>query len=280
MRQDDRGPFDRALRRARLSAYDPGEYAEQESFMLAGEILSLARRAGVGPGVSVLDLCCGVAGPGRLITRELGCTYLGVDASSSAIAIARERAADLPCRFQVSRVPPVPPGPFDVVLLLETMLAFADKERLVLEVAAALPEGGRFAFTLEEGSPLTEAERAAMPDADTVWLTPLPELLDVLQRCGLAVRWMKERSRAHGSMVDRLAAAFDAERHTIGEELGGRAVDDLVSAHRLWSDWLRRGRVRKFALVAEKVCASAGPGEPRAAHSRSGRVRAPTDRSV
>ena len=48
--------------------------------MSASEILSLAARAGIAPGVSVLDVCCGVAGPGRLITRELGCTYVGVDA--------------------------------------------------------------------------------------------------------------------------------------------------------------------------------------------------------
>src|SRR6186997_1841067 len=142
MNQDDRAPFVRALQRARASAYAPGEFVEQESFMGAAEILDLAEQAGVASGVSVLDLCCGVAGPGRFITRELGCAYLGVDCSSSAIEIARERAGDLPCRFEVARVPPVPPGPFDVVLLLETMLAFEDKETLLQGVAGALATGG------------------------------------------------------------------------------------------------------------------------------------------
>jgi len=70
VKQDERTPFDRALQRARLAAYAPGEFVGQESFMRAGEILSLARRAGIGPGVSVLDLCCGVAGPGRHIAAE------------------------------------------------------------------------------------------------------------------------------------------------------------------------------------------------------------------
>ncbi len=92
MRQDERAPFHQALQRARLSAYGPGEFVGQESFMRADEILSLAVRAGVGRGTSVLDLCCGVAGPGRYITSELGCTYLGVDLSADAIDIARERA--------------------------------------------------------------------------------------------------------------------------------------------------------------------------------------------
>ena len=103
MRQDDRAPFDRALHRARVSAYAPGEFVGQESFMTAGEIRALAVQAGIGPGATVLDLCCGIGGPGRFLTRELGCVYLGVDASASAVAVARERAGDLSCRFATAR---------------------------------------------------------------------------------------------------------------------------------------------------------------------------------
>ena len=119
----------------------------------------------------MLDLCCGIAGPGRFITRELGCSYLGVDVSPSAIEIARERAGDLACRFEVSRIPPVPPGPFDVVLLLETMLAFATRRRSLRDIRRT-EDGRAFRVHMEEGLPLTEAEQGQMPDADTVWLTP------------------------------------------------------------------------------------------------------------
>ena len=200
----------------------------------------------------MLDLCCGVAGPGRFITRELGCTYLGVDSSSSAIDIARERAGDLPCRFEVSRVPPVPPGPFDVVLLFETMLAFPEKETLLQEISQALTGGGRFAFTLEEGLPLTEAERARMPDADTVWLTPLEEMLAYLERVGLRVRWQDDCSDSHRAMADSLIDAFAADATEIAAQIGRQALEELLAAHRLWSDWLREGRVRKIAFVTEK----------------------------
>ena len=164
-------------------------------------------------GVSVLDLCCGVAGPGRFITRELGCTYLGVDSSSSAVDIARERAGDLPCRFELARIPPIPPGPFDVVLLFETMLAFPDKESLLEEISRALRPGGRFAFTMEEGLPLTEAERERMPDADTVWLTPLPEMLTCLERVGLRVRWQEDYSRSHRAVADSLLERVRRRRY-------------------------------------------------------------------
>ena len=235
-----------------MSAYAPGEFVEQESFMLATEIRALADQAGIEPGVSVLDLCCGVAGPGRLITRELGCTYLGVDLSPSAIDIASESAGDLPCRFEVSRIPPIPPGQFDVVLLFETLLAFPKKKTLLQEIAGALMTGGRFAFTAEAGPPLTEAERERMPDADTVWVTPLHDILNCLERLGLVVRWQEDFSRSHRAVADSLTEAFAADAADIAAQIGHRALEELLAAHRLWSEWLREGRVRKIALVAEK----------------------------
>lgn len=253
MRQDERVAFDTALERARRAAYPPGEFVGQESFMRASEIRALAGRAGIAPGVSVLDLCCGVAGPGRFVTAELGCSYLGLDSSPSAIGIARDRAEGLDCRFEVAQVPPLPAGPFDVVLLLETMLAFADKEPLLHAISAALPRGGRFAFTLEEGRPLTAAERRAMPDSDTVWLVPLPELVESLEEAGFRMRSTEECSGSHREMVDALTEAYAADRAAIAAEVGESALDELLAAHRLWGDWLGAGRVRKFAAVAEKV---------------------------
>lgn len=224
--------------------------------MLGGEILALARQAGIGPAVSVLDLCCGVAGPGRLITETLGCTYLGVDYSASALEVAREKAGELPCRFEVSRIPPIPAGPFDVVLMFETMLAFRDKYTLLEAVSEALTIAGRFAFTMEAGAPLTSAERKRMPDADTVWLTPLQEMLTHMESAGLVVRWREDHSRSHRAVADRLIGAFVADAGDIAGQIGRCALQELLSAHRLWSEWLREGRVRKIAVVAEKLGAT------------------------
>jgi SAM-dependent methyltransferase len=252
VRQDERAPFVDALQRARVAAYPPGEFVEQESFMRAGEIRALADHAGIAPGVSVLDLCCGIAGPGRFITTELGCDYLGVDYSAGAIDIAHRRSGHLPCRFEVARIPPIPPGPFDVVLLLETMLAFAEKEPLLREISRALTAGGRFAFTFEAGLPLIVAERERMPDADTVWLVPIDEMLASLDRVGLVVRRQEDHSQSHLTTVESLTEAFAADAVDIAAQIGDGALEELLSAHRLWCDWLRAGRVRKIAVVAEK----------------------------
>ncbi len=253
MRQDDRAPFDRALHGARASAYAPGEFVGQESFMTAGEIRALAAQAGIGPGVTVLDLCCGIAGPGRFLTRELDCAYLGVDASASAVAIARERAGDLPCRFAIAQIPPLPPARSTSCSCSRRCSPSRTRTRWSARSPRRCAPGGRFAFTLEEGPPLTAAERAAMPDADTVWLTPLDEMAASLTRAGLVVTWQEDHSRAHRSVAQALAGAFAADAEDIAAQIGRRALDELLAAHRLWIEWLDEGRVRKFALVAERA---------------------------
>lgn len=254
MTQVRRRAYDDALHRARTAAYPPREFVGQESFMTRSEILSVARRAGIGPGVSVLDLCCGVAGPGRLITAELSCNYLGIDREEDAVGLARARSTGLTCRFEVGEVPPVPSGPFDVVLLLETLLAFQDKDALLQRISSVLVPGGRLALTVEEGQPLTRAERDEMPAADTVWPVTLAELMSMLAQVGLGVSWMGECTRAHRLVADALIGAFESERSAIAADVGEDIVDSLLTAHRLWSAWLGTGRIRKFALVAERSC--------------------------
>jgi ubiquinone/menaquinone biosynthesis C-methylase UbiE len=241
-----------ALEQARATAYPAGEYVGQESFMRAAEVRRLAHQARVGPGVSVLDLCCGVAGPGRMITAESGCHYLGVDHSASALATAQQLAGNLPCRFEHAHLPPLPEGRFEVVLLLETMLAFPDKDALIGEVTRALEPGGRFAFTVEEGRPLTQQERALMPAADTVWPIELTELTGVLRNAGLTVIWRQEYSSHHHAIATALLRCYRADSAQIAGQIGSQATAELVTAHQLWSQWLGIGRVRKFAMVAEK----------------------------
>ena len=220
--------------------------------MRAAEVRRLANQARVGPGVSVLDLCCGEAGPGRMITAESGCQYLGVDHSASALATARQLSGNLPCRFEKAHLPPLPEGRFEVVFLLETMLAFPDKDALTDEVTRVLKPGGRFAFTVEEGRPLTRQERARMPAADTVWPIELAELTGLLRNAGLTVIWRQEYSSSHHTIATALFRCYQADSPQIAGQIGAQATADLITAHQLWSDWLGSGRVRKFAMVAEK----------------------------
>ena len=221
--------------------------------MRAAEVRRLAHQARVGPGVSVLDLCCGMAGPGRMITAESGCRYLGVDRSASSLAIARRLAGKLSCRFEHAHLPPLPEGRFEVVFMLEPMLAFPAKDALMSEVARVLEPGGRFAFTVEAGRPLTGQERARMPAADTVWPVELAELSGMLRDAGLTVTWQQEYSSSQHAVATALLRCYRADSAHIAGQIGTQATAELITAHQLWSDWLGSGRVRKFAMVAEKV---------------------------
>ena len=91
-----------------------------------------------------------------------------------------------------------------------------------------------------------------MPAADTVWLMPLDEMHELLARAGLVVRWQEDWSGSHRAAAESLADAYAADSTAIASRIGRRALDELLAAHRLWSEWLATGRVRKFALVAER----------------------------
>ena len=92
-----------------------------------------------------------------------------------------------------------------------------------------------------------------MPDADTVWLIPLTEMLGCLERAGFVVRWQEDWTRSHAAMAASLLGAFTDDAPDIAAQIGRRALDELLAAHSLWRDWLDQRRVGKFALVAEKA---------------------------
>jgi len=92
-----------------------------------------------------------------------------------------------------------------------------------------------------------------MPDADTVWLTPLDEMLATLERAGLTVRWQADHSASHRAIADSLIDAFVADAAGISAEIGQQALDELLASHQLWSDWMRDGRMRKIAFVTQKL---------------------------
>ena len=223
--------------------------------MRAGEIRALARAAGIAPGVSVLDLCCGVAGPGRFITRELGCALSRAwTPAPSAIDIARERAGDLPCRFEVARIPPLPPGPFDVVLLLETMLAFPDKATLLRGDLRGARR--RRALRLHPGGGPAAHRGGAGADARRrhgLAHAAARRCSTLLERAGLVVRWqdgLQPRPPGDGGFADRrVCRRRDGHRRADRAPCAGRAAGRSPALERVAA---RTGRVRKIAFVAEK----------------------------
>jgi|BarGraNGADG00212_1021973.scaffolds.fasta_scaffold84528_2 hypothetical protein len=65
-----------------------------------------------------------------------------------------------------------------------------------------------------------------------------------------AVQDALELTRPDDGVRDDLPVEGDLDGFLRERPDGGD--DELLAAHRLWSDWLREGRVRKIAFVAEK----------------------------
>jgi hypothetical protein len=53
-------------------------------------------------------------------------------------------------------------------------------------------------------------------------------------------------------VAESLTHAYAADAPAIASQIGRRALDELLTAHRLWTEWLASGRVRKIAVVAER----------------------------
>ena len=64
--------------------------------------------------------------------------------------------------------------------------------------------------------------------------------------------WRQEYSSSHHAIAAALLRCYRADSPQIAGEIGAQAIAELIRAHELWGEWLGSGRVRKFAMVAEK----------------------------
>ncbi len=262
---DSREHWVRALRPAAIDAYGTGEYVGQESFVSASEALALARAAGIRPEDRVLDLCCGTGGLAHHLAASTGCRILGVDRSLSAVCLAQRavsvHAAPPGVGFVAAEATRLPfSGPFDAVLLFETMLAIAHKGALLAEVHRVLRPEGRFGLTLEEGLPLEKAERQALSSGQMVWLIPSAAFLRLVSLHGYRLVWLEDHTARHAKVAERLFAAYRQRRAEIAEQIGSDLCDRLIADHRVWMRWLATRRVRKLALVVERTARGSDNG--------------------
>ncbi|MBX3313713.1 MAG: methyltransferase domain-containing protein [Actinobacteria bacterium] len=114
----------------------------------------------------VLDLGCG---PGRLVAAlaEMGTPALGVDASPSAVEVARRTGAPVLCRSLFDRLPGE--GRWRSVVLLDGNVGIGgDPVRLLRRVADLLAPGGEAIVETDDDSQLTRVGAARLDVDGTV----------------------------------------------------------------------------------------------------------------
>jgi ubiquinone/menaquinone biosynthesis C-methylase UbiE len=114
--------------------------------------LALARLAGLGPGMEVLDLGSGLGGAARALATTFDCRVTGLDLTAECVRAANALTArvglDDRVTFRQGNALDLPfaDGSFDVVWTEQFAMHVADKERLYSQVHRVLRSGGRLAM--------------------------------------------------------------------------------------------------------------------------------------
>jgi ubiquinone/menaquinone biosynthesis C-methylase UbiE len=225
------------------------DWAEVQEPAQSGLYPPVFDAAGVGKGISLLDVGCG-SGVAAAIARERGAKVSGIDAAAASVEIARERVPDADFRVGELEALPYDDDSFDVVTGFCSFQYAADPGNALHEAGRVTRSGGTVAI-LTWGQP-EHCEAVAIINALGSLLPPPPPgapgpfalsapgaLEDLAQRAGLtpvragefSTRWEYPDSetalRAHLSS----GPAAKAIEHA-GDERVEAAVSDAIAPFR------------------------------------------------
>jgi sarcosine/dimethylglycine N-methyltransferase len=156
-------------------------------------------RAGIGAGMKVLDIGCGIGGAARCLAAECGCSVTGIDLTQEFIDVARELTArcELSEHIEFFKADaldmPFEKNTFDHAWCHNVTMNIQDKARLISEIARVLKPGGRFSCS----------EYALGPSGEPFY--PLP--------------WASEPAQSFLVTPDAMRAAVEAGGFRIIEQL-------------------------------------------------------------
>ena len=201
---------------------------------VAGEYRTLSS------GDTVLDVGCGMGGPGRFLVDRFGCSVVGIDVLPLRVDIA-QALTDLTklsdrITYHVADATDVPVevGSVDEVWMLDVALHIRDKRALFAEIARVLRPGGLLIMH-DQMAPIPKSMRAVTRQAPYLAL-PLPRLIRTIQDAGLRVltwRDTTERVLAYFEKVRaRLAdtASPPSEAVRSGQQHALGIVDGYIAA--------------------------------------------------
>ncbi|MFQ5935917.1 MAG: class I SAM-dependent methyltransferase, partial [Acidiferrobacterales bacterium] len=163
----------------------------------------LADRAGLTPGLRVLDVGSGLGGSARYLAAERECHATGVDLTEEYVevssALARLVGLEGKVEFQQGSALDLPfdDGAFDVVWTEHVQMNIEDKDKFYSEIARVLRPGGRLVFHDIFRGDGGEAHYPApwAEDSSISFLAPLDLLRQTLERSGLRIRHWADKSQ-------------------------------------------------------------------------------------
>jgi SAM-dependent methyltransferase len=216
----------------------------------------LAKSAGIGAGMSVLDVGSGVGGPARFLARTCGCHVTGVDLSEPFVEASRyltERTGQSEqVSFQAASALALPfeDGRFDVALLQHVAMNIPDRARLYREIRRVLAPTGKFAtydIVLADGEPHYPVPWARTPA--TSCLLSAAATREAVEAAGFRTVIWQDDSEAAKAWIAQLRAMGPPPAPNLGVVMG---TDFAQLAANLGRN-LMEGRVGVLAAVFEVI---------------------------
>ena len=199
------------------------------SGMLEVIAAAAAQRSTLGPDDGVLDVGCGMGGPGRFLADRYGCTVTGIDLLPLRVECAEELtkrtglAEHITYRVASATDLPFEDGAFAQVWMLDVGIHVRDKAALFAELARVLRPGGLLVMHDQMG-PLAKAMAPATRHAP--YIAPsLPQLIRYVEAAGL-------RLMAWHDSTAQIVAYFQQ----IQSRVGPPEADDAAHS---WRRWIR-----------------------------------------
>jgi ubiquinone/menaquinone biosynthesis C-methylase UbiE len=202
----------RALWRAHASGEDFPDGFDHISFLTLPEMRDMTDALALAAGDTLVDLACGMGGPGLWVARESHATLVGIDVSTVALDAARKRAANVgvtDARFVQGSFAEtgLEAGSADGAMSLDALQYAPDKRAAFTEIARVLRPGGKLVFAAFELAP----ERVTgLPVLGT---DPVDDYGPLLEEAGFDVlryeetpRWRERVTAAYQAIVDAKAA--------------------------------------------------------------------------
>lgn len=244
-----RSPTLARIWRAHACGPDYPDGFEHISFITLDELRTFVGELRLAPGSRLVDLACGMGGPGLWVAREADAALTGIDISPVAVAAAAARARTLGrdgrARFQQGSFADtgLEPGSAAGVMSIDALQYAPDKRAALEEAARILAPGSRLVVACFE----LEPERVAgLPVLGT---DAVADYHVLLAAAGFDVMRYEETR----GWLERLTAAYQAAldaRRTLIDEMGEPAVQALAGEMSLTLQ-LRPYR-RRVLIVATK----------------------------
>ena len=218
--------FSRIWREHALGPDYPAGF-EHISFLTLAEMREMAAALALSPRSTLVDLACGMGGPGLWTARETSTHLVGVDISEIALTHARARAEALglaaTSRFTVGTFAAtgLDDASADGVMSVDALQYAPDKRAALREAARILRPGGRFVVACFEFDPERVAGLPLFGD------DPVGDYHDLLEAEGFVIDSYAETADWHERVTSTYQACIDA-RSALSDEMGEAAANALT----------------------------------------------------